>query len=330
MTAAALLAIAAATSRWPPRPPTMTGRPAGRTPRGGRGPCGCASCGASSVRELSAVQTTVAERIYADELHGTETVQDQARVRSYAPLLAALESGSGPQVAEAVAALVYKPHWHIVRLRVVARRNGARRRRRTARARTGQRHAPRTRTHARPLCALRAGRPRLPEARDPLHRRAARPLSAMARGDGRAAPGAPAPNGATVRRQGVSYVVHELALQAFPSGALQAALFVPSAPSGSTCAALRLAAWGSVARHVEARLLPIAAHYADLASVVRAVTGGASSCAPGRSVSSAAGRGGCPPPAPFAGRAAAGRSTRGSPRPVCGSTSSHRPAEPST
>ncbi len=265
---AATIALAAATADDDPDG-SAGGHLAASVAPGGGG----ASCGASSARELAAVQTTVAKRIYAGELQGTETVQDQARVRSYAPLLAALESGSRTQVAEAVAALVYKPHWHIVRLRVV--HGGA------VLSDVGGPHvlAPVTgtlRAHGRTL-----GRYVLSVQDDLgylklITRFIAVPLDLYREGSlvMGSLPGPAAADGTTVLRQGVSYVVHDLQLQAFPSGALQAALFVPAAPSGSTCAALRLAAWGSVARHVEARLLPIGTHYADLASVVRSVTGG--------------------------------------------------------
>ena len=65
-----------------------------------------------------------------------------------------------------------------------------------------------------------------------------------------------------------------LTVRAFPSGPLQAALFVPASASGSSCAAVRAAAWGSVARHVAARFHPLSAHLRDLADVLMTVTGG--------------------------------------------------------
>ena len=85
----------------------------GQLARAAAGP----SCGAGA-STVAAVELGVARRIYADELHGRETLLDSARVRGYAPLTSALERGEPAAVAAAVHALVYKPHWHIVRLRV--------------------------------------------------------------------------------------------------------------------------------------------------------------------------------------------------------------------
>jgi hypothetical protein len=65
-----------------------------------------------------------------------------------------------------------------------------------------------------------------------------------------------------------------LSVHAFPSGLLSATLFVPDGQSGQSCAAVRLAAWGSVARHVAARFHPLSAHLRDLADVLRTVTNG--------------------------------------------------------
>lgn len=244
------------------------GHAAAATAGGAPRPCGAATAGT-----LAAVQTTVAERIYGGELHGTETRQDQARVSSYAPLLAALQDGSRAQVAEAVAALVYKPHWHIVRLRVLRGDSVL-----------GDVGGPDVlapvsgtlRAHGRTL-----GRYVL-SVQDDLGylklvtRFLADPLdlyrgSSLVMGSG---PRARAANGTTVRLGGASYLVRDIALGAFPSGPLQAVLFVPAAPRRESCAAVTLAAWGSVARHVEARLAPIASHYEDLASVLRTVSGG--------------------------------------------------------
>ncbi len=79
-------------------------------------------CGTQSVATVAAVQSDgrAAASTPRSE-RGAETRRDAARVRSYPPLLAALEAGEAAAVAEAVAALVYKPHWHIVRLRVIRR-----------------------------------------------------------------------------------------------------------------------------------------------------------------------------------------------------------------
>ena len=76
-------------------------------------------CGTRSAATVASVDTQVAQRIYADELAGRETLADQAHVRQSQALLSALSSGNSSAVAAAVRAIVYTPHWHIVRLRVL-------------------------------------------------------------------------------------------------------------------------------------------------------------------------------------------------------------------
>jgi hypothetical protein len=232
-------------------------------------------CGSAAAATVSAVQTVVAERIYAEELRGEETKLDAARARSYGPLLTALERGETAAVAAAVHALVYKPHWHIVRLRVL---RGNR-----VLADVGGPHvtAPVTgllRAHGRTL-----GRYVISVQDDlgyvklvthfiglpiEIYQRGAPVMGTL-----RAAPAAPA-GAAHVELAGRPYLVSNVPIRAFPAGALQASLFTSAAPSAASCAALRLAAWGSVARHVAARFHPLATHYQDLADVLRTVTGG--------------------------------------------------------
>jgi hypothetical protein len=234
-----------------------------------------AGCGTASATTVAAVQTLVAKRIYAGELRGTETLLDAARVRGYGPLLAALESGQPAAVAGAVHALVYKPHWHIVRLRVL---RGNR-----VMADVGGPYvtAPVSgtlRAHGRQLGRY------VMSVQDDLGyvklvtRFIGVPIELYQHGSvvmGTLHPAPPAPQDrATVRAAGTSYLVRNLALRAFPESPLQASLFVPAAWSARSCTALRLATWGDVARHVAARLHPLSAHYQDLAGVLRAVSGG--------------------------------------------------------
>jgi hypothetical protein len=232
-------------------------------------------CAGKSAPTVAAVQLDVAKHIYSDELKGTETVLDTSRVRGYAPLLSALEHGETTAVAAAVHALVYKPQWHIVRLRVS---QGGR-----VLADVGGPHviAPVTgtlRSHGRTLGHY------VTSVQDDLGyvklvtRFIGAPVDlyqhgSLVMGTLRPAPSAPR-DGATVTVGGRSYLVANVAASAFPAGPLQASLFVPQPASGQSCSALRVAAWGSVARHIALRLQPLSAHYQDLASVVRAVTGG--------------------------------------------------------
>jgi hypothetical protein len=232
-------------------------------------------CASKSAPTVAAVQSEVARRIYTDELRGTETMLDTSRIRTYTPLLSALEHGETAAVRAAVHALVYKPAWHIVRLRVT---RGPR-----VLADVGGPHviAPVTgtlRSHGRTLGHY------VTSVQDDLGyvklvtRFIGAPVDLYQHGSfvmGTLSPAPSAPrDGATVKTGGRSYLVANIATTAFPAGPLQASLFVPQPASGQSCSALRVAAWGSVARHIALRLKPLSSHYQALASLVRAVTGG--------------------------------------------------------
>lgn len=236
------------------------------------------ACGVSGPATVAAVQDLVAQRIYADELHGRETLEDAARVRSFQPLLGALQRNEPAAVASAVHALVYMPHWHIVRLRVTRGNNVL--------ADVGGPHvtAPVTgvlRAHGRTLASY------VMSVQDDLgyqklvSRFIGAPIDiyqhgAFVMGTLTPAPAMPA-DGARVQVAGRSWLVQNVAIRAFPSGSLQASLFIPASTGGastSSCATVKLEAWGAVARHLAARLQPLSAHYQALADLVRSVTGG--------------------------------------------------------
>ena len=235
-----------------------------------------AGCGASTPATVAAVEGFVASRIYADELHGRETVQDAARVRGYAPLISALERHEAAAVRSAVHALVYMPHWHIVRLRVLVGGHLL--------ADVGGPYvtAPVTgalRAHGRTVGQY------VMSVQDDLgfQKLVTRFIGApvdLYRGGafvmGTLNPAPPAPsNGARVQVGGRAWIAHDLALAAFPSGPLQASIFVPASADAASCTAVRTAAWGSVARHVAQRLQPLSgSHLQALADLLRAVTGG--------------------------------------------------------
>lgn len=232
-------------------------------------------CGLAGPLQVAAVQDLVTRRIYADELHGRETLEDAARVRSFPALLGALERHEEAAVRSAVHALVYMPGWHIVRLRVLSGNRVL--------ADVGGPHvtAPVTgvlRSHGRTLGRY------VMSVQDDLGveklvgRFTGAPIDfyqhgAFLMGTLTPAPAAPA-NGARVQAGGRTWIAQSFALKAFPSGALQATIFIPASTGSETCAEARLAAWGNVAQHIAARFRPLSNHYQDLASVVRAVTGG--------------------------------------------------------
>jgi len=236
------------------------------------GPCGPAS--ASTIAEVDAV---AARLIYAGELHGTETRADIGHITSSTPLLGALAEGNQAAVQAAVHALVYAPSWHIVRLRVtnaggvvsdiggpyiIAPVTGA------------LRWHGRTVGHFVMSVQDDVGYVKLET------RFIGAPVEIYRNGLPLMGTVKPAPakvgNGAVVSVAGRAYQTLVLNMNAFPTGGLQVALMVspPSAAAArQSCAAVRLAAWGSIARHVASRFKPLASHYADLVSVLQATTG---------------------------------------------------------
>ena len=79
-------------------------------------------CGPAAAEVLATTTGSVATRIYAGELSGSETQKDKSQVEHFIPLLAAMASGKRVAVKAAVNSLVFS-HTHVVRLRVT--RGGA-------------------------------------------------------------------------------------------------------------------------------------------------------------------------------------------------------------
>jgi hypothetical protein len=234
------------------------------------------ACGAATAPTVAAVQTNVAQGIYRDELHGHEAVTDAARVAGDAALLSALASGDSATVAGEVHAIVYKPAWHIVRLRVT--KTGGR-----VVADVGGPYiiAPiegslrwHGRTVGRYVMSVQddAGYVKL------ITRFIGAPIEIYQHGGPLmgtlVSPPSPPSDGQILTVAGRRYRATVLDARAMPTGSLRIAIFVPAATATASCTAVRVAAWGSVARHIAARFNPLSAHYSDFASVVRAVTGG--------------------------------------------------------
>ncbi len=86
-------------------------------PAGPAGEQPVTACGSAAGEVLATAAGTVAERIYAAEVHSSETDGDKRQIESYGPLLSAVQSGDHAAIQTAVHHLVYS-HTHIVRLRV--------------------------------------------------------------------------------------------------------------------------------------------------------------------------------------------------------------------
>ena len=235
---------------------------------------GATACASAAI---SAVDMAVARHIYTDELHGSETKADIGRIASSQALLSAMAGSNPAAVQAAVHALVYAPHWHIVRLRVLKAGKVL--------SDIGGPYiiAPVTGTlrwHGRTVGSY------VMSVQDDVgfvklvSRFIGTPIDVYRNGSFLMGTLKPAPstvsNGAVVTVAGSTYRASVMRAGAFPKGSLQIALFTkePTASSGS-CATVRSAAWGSVAAHIAARFKPLPSHYKDLVNVVRATTNAA-------------------------------------------------------
>jgi hypothetical protein len=235
-------------------------------------------CGPATAATIASVDDSVAQRIYAGELSGTEVGGDIAHITGSAELLRALESADQRAVYAAVHTLVYTPHWHIVRLRIIQ--------------------------HGRVLADV--GGPDI-----------IAPISGTLRFKGRTVgsfvmsvqddlgyvklvsrfigvpidlyragsfvmgtlkpPPASVSNGESLTIGRSAYQSVVLSTAAFPAGTLKVALFVPATASTlapRSCASVRLAAWDNVAHHIADRFTPLSARYGDLRDLLQWVSGG--------------------------------------------------------
>ena len=232
-------------------------------------------CSSASI-QAAAVNVAAARRIYAGELHGRELRIDAGHVRRFRALLDGLAHGNPAAVRAAVHTIVYTPRWHIVRLRVIS--------------------------HGRVIAdvggpsviapvsgALRSGGRILGRyvmsVQDDVGyvklvtRFIGVPIDLYRGGSFLMGTLTPAPSpgrtGTTVTVGGRNYFIDVMTMGAFPAGDLKVALLVPAdTASRTSCEAVRVAAWGSIARHLAARFKPISSHYQDLVDVLRSTTGG--------------------------------------------------------
>jgi hypothetical protein len=236
------------------------------------------ACGPASAATIAGVDTTVAQGIYAAEIHSHEVSADVAHITGSQALLSALASSDEAGVYAAVHTIVYTPHWHIVRLRVV--KAG----RVLADVGGPDVIAPisgtlrwKGRTLATYVMSVQddLGYMKL------VSRFIGVPVDLYRNGAflmGTLQPAPPASSAATsVKLRGATYLLQVLSARAFPSGSLRIALLVPT-PSptvaAASCASVALSAWGSIAMHVAARLEPLQAHYQALVDVLHGTTGG--------------------------------------------------------
>ncbi len=237
------------------------------------------ACGPASAAAVASVDATVARGIYAGELRSREVSADVAHITGSQALLSALASGNEAAAYSAVHTIVYTPHWHIVRLRVV---KGGR-----VLADVGGPDiiAPVSGTlrwHGRTVGTY------VMSVQDDLgyvklvSRFIGVPVDLYRNGSFLMGTLQPAPpsklsTGATLTVAGNAYYDYAFNAGAFPSGALRVALLVPrptGAVAATSCYSVQLATWGTIAMHIAARLHPLPAHYPELVDILRGATGG--------------------------------------------------------
>jgi hypothetical protein len=242
---------------------------------GPAGRSGAEACDGASGAVVSAVDAAAARRIYAGELYGGQVKADIGHVVGSQALLSAMAASNIAAVEAAVHGLVYAPHWHIVRLRVLKAGKVL--------ADVGGPYiiAPVTgplRLHGRTVGSY------VMSVQDDVgfvklvSRFIGAPIAIYRNGSllmGTLKPAHPVRTGAMVTIAGSAYRAKVMQARAFPSGSLQIALFAkePAATSGS-CRTVRSAAYGSVAAHIAARFKPLPPHYKELVDIVRSTTNG--------------------------------------------------------
>lgn len=238
-------------------------------------------CGTATTAATASVDARVAWRIYYGELHGSEVSADVARVRGDGKLLRALASSNEAAVYAAVNVLVYTHHWHIVRLRVV--KSGR------VIADIGGPYIIAPVSGALQWQGRKVGSYVMSVQDDlgyvklvsrfigvPIDLYETPPAhGSFVMGTLKPAPPASVQNGQSVTVGGGAYQAHALTALAFPTGTLRAVLFVPSSTNtmaARSCAAVQVAAWGNVAKHVAARFTPLSAHYRDFVGTLEGAT----------------------------------------------------------
>ncbi len=236
------------------------------------------ACGHTTSATIARVDDVVARRIYNAELRSREVRADIAHITGDHELLTALANADQATVDTAVQRIVYTPHWHIVRVRVV--QNGR------VLADVGGpdilapvsgtlHYGGRTVGHFVMSVQDDLGYVKL------VSRFIGVPIDLYRGGSFVMGTLKPPPSsvsdGESVTVDQDVYRASVLHVRAFPAGILKVALFIP-APAGGvasrSCASVRLAAWRSVAIHIAARFTPLSAHYEDFRTTLESASGG--------------------------------------------------------
>lgn len=242
------------------------------------------ACGPATAATIGAVDAAVARKIYLGELTGREVDQDVAHVAASAELASAVASGSPAAAFAVVHQIVYTPHWHIVRLRVV--RGGK------VLADVGGPYIIAPISGALRQNGVKVGSFVMSVQDDVGYLKLVtrfvgvpidlyggpppRPARKFLMGTLQPAPPLPS-DGAVINAHRSSYFVRVAQVNAMPNGKLHVALLVPTPAKGvaaRSCATVRSQAWGGIVKHVAARFHPLASQYQDFVGTLEGSTGG--------------------------------------------------------
>jgi hypothetical protein len=236
-------------------------------------------CGAAATATLASVDQLVATNIYRGELGGSETQTDLHHVEASADLIAAVAADDPVATRKAVVRIVYRPFWHIVRLRVLDASG-----RLLSDIGGPDVIAPVTGV-LRSATGAQIGTFEMSVQDDvgytKLEERAlGNPIGIYVGGLLVTSLGARFPHreptGASLTLAGVTYTPQRLTFNAFPDGTLDAVIALPAptaAVAGESCGAVEVGEIGRVAERLALRFHPLVTNYANYVDVVHSETG---------------------------------------------------------
>jgi hypothetical protein len=274
--AAALAAAIAAMSALAPAAPASASAPSAPS---AQAPAAATACGAGAGAMLANTAGAVAQRIYAGEISGSETLADKRQIEQDGPLRAAVANGDGAAIRAAVTTLVYS-HTHIVRLRVSSGANVL--------ADIGGPYilAPVSgtlRSHGRAIARF------VFSVQDDLGyvklvtRFIGAPLilrtdSGQVPVEGQLSPGPPSiPDHGQVQYRNAGYEAYSFNASAYPRGRLRVSLLLPlaAATAAKSCAEIKSAELARVAQRISRRFTPLApSNFSTYVKLARTLTHG--------------------------------------------------------
>lgn len=239
-----------------------------------------AACGAATLATVTAVDESVAKQIYRGELGSPEVYADRAHITGAADLLRAVAAGDVAATTSAVTRIVFTPHWHIVRLRVLSAGG-------TLLADVGGPDILSPVSGKLVLNGTVVGSYVMSVQDDVGYEKLVTRFIGVPfelYSDGQpllgtiaAPPPAPPASGAQLTISGVDYTALAYPVNRFPTGTLRAVLAIPqpaAALATRSCARVRVASFGAVFENIAAQFQHLASQYASYVETTRSFGGG--------------------------------------------------------